>query len=135
MVDFDSAIPRFESWRPQPASPVSATSFPGVGEVATFPRVTLSQPRLWRGKRVEFQRIRRLFGACLSWRFSNFRFRRAETGSMTARGQFAFPRLLPGGAGVSRAGRVRPPAPEVRRQGPKSSKSQMLRGRVLFSSG
>jgi len=63
-----------------------------------FPRVTLSQPRLWRGKRVEFQRIRRLFDACLSWRFSSFRFRRAETGSMTARDQFAFPRGIGAGA-------------------------------------
>ena len=41
--------------------------------------------RLWRGKRVEFQRIRRLLGASLCCRFCSFRFRHPETGSTTTR--------------------------------------------------
>jgi len=65
----------------QPASPVSGVLFPGGGESPTFPQVRLGCPSLWSAISGISALAGRVFGSGLWWRFSNFRFGGAETGS------------------------------------------------------
>ena len=66
---------------PQPASPVSGVLFPGGGESPTFPQVRLGCPSLWSAISGISALAGRVSGSGLWWRFSNFRFGGAETGS------------------------------------------------------
>ena len=91
----------------QPASPVSGVLFPGGGESPTFPQVRLGCPSLWSAISGISALAGRVSGSGLWWRFSNFRFGGAETGSTADRepsvsggrfpisGIFAAPHLRP----------------------------------------
>src|SRR3984893_12421646 len=70
---------------PQPRSPVSGVLFLGGGESPAFPRVRLGCPSLWSAIFGISIRAERDSGAGLCWRFSNFRFGGAETGSIADR--------------------------------------------------
>jgi hypothetical protein len=74
---------------PQPRSPVSGVLFPGGGESPTFPQVRLGCPSLWSAISGISVRVGRVSGAGLWWRFFNFRFGGAETGSIADRERFA----------------------------------------------
>ena len=69
----------------QPASPVSGVLFPGGGESPTFPQVRLGCPSLWSAISGISALAGRVSGSGLWWRFSNFRFGGAETGSTADR--------------------------------------------------
>jgi hypothetical protein len=74
---------------PQPASAVSATSFPRVGEVPTFPRVTLSQRVSEVENGLSSSGFRRIFGALSQLALFQFPFPRGRDRFETARDQFA----------------------------------------------
>jgi hypothetical protein len=73
----------------QPRSPVSGVLFPGGGESPTFPQVRLGCPSLWPAISGISVRVGRVSGPGLCWRFSNFHFGGAETGSIADRERFA----------------------------------------------
>jgi hypothetical protein len=69
--------------------------FPGGGESPTFPQVRLGCPSLWSAISGISVRVGRVSGAGLCWRFFNFRFGGAETGSIADRERFAGRRFRP----------------------------------------
>jgi hypothetical protein len=68
----------------QPASAVSAPSFPGLRELTIFPRLRQIRQSLWPGKLTERAPSWRGWRASLWSGFSNFRFSDPETGSTMA---------------------------------------------------
>src|ERR1700704_5083323 len=60
---------------------ISGVLFPGGGESPTFPQVRLGCPSLWSAISGISALAGRVSGSGLWWRFSNFRFGGAETGS------------------------------------------------------
>jgi hypothetical protein len=63
-------------------------NFPQNGKASTFPRVKLAVSGLWPATSGISVLWARLSGAGLRSLFSNFRFRREETGSTVARDRF-----------------------------------------------
>jgi hypothetical protein len=96
-VDLDAAVVEqlngklgalFAACRPDWRVGVIAV-FPGMGESPTFPQVRLGCPSLWSAISGISALAGRVSGAGLWWRFSNFRFGGAETGSTADRDWFA----------------------------------------------
>src|ERR1700731_3108872 len=70
--------------KPHP-SVLNSTLDSGGGESPTFPQVRLGCPSLWSAISSISALAGRVSGAGLCWRFSNFRFGGAETGSIADR--------------------------------------------------
>src|SRR3984893_12528383 len=81
---------------------VSGVLFPGGGESPTFPQVRLGCPSLWSAISGISALAGRVSGSGLWWRFSNFRFGGAETGSTMVGSRFRDRRRPASRAGTGR---------------------------------